>query len=415
MAVSPARRAAFEVLLRVEGSGGYSDELLHGPALDRLDDRDRGLASEIVLGCLRRQGVIDDLIERAAGRPAAKLDFEVLLALRIGAYQMRWLDRVPDRAAVSESVELIKRGPKRSASGLVNAVLRKLPERPDAAREIELSAPRWMLERWRRRYGLEPAAAIAAASGERPATYLRLNVRRPLDETVARLEAEGVRTEATETPSARLLLEGRPERTACWREGLVRIQDLSSQLIVPLLDLQPGCWFLDVCAAPGGKTQQAVEVLGGRAGIVAGDLRLHRLRAMRELAAESVDLVQFDAACPAPFSRRFDRVLVDAPCSGTGTLARNPEIRWRLRPADLADLQARQVAILGRALEAAAPGGVVVYSTCSLEPEENGDVVAAALSRHSGWRIADTLERLPGRDAGDGFFAFKLQFSDAVV
>jgi len=351
MTIAPARRTAFAVLDRVETGGWASDLLLAASAA--LEARDAGLASEIVFGVLRYRAQLDFLIGHF-GAPE-RLDREVRTALRMGVYQLRYLERVPAHAAVTESVELVKRARKRSAAGMVNAVLRKVDRAPVAwpTREVELSAPEWLLARWERHYGAEAARAIALAALEEPEKYVRVS-------------AAGA-----------------------------RFQDIGSQSIVPLLALEPGQTFLDLCAAPGNKTAQALEA-GVRA--VACDLHLHRLRAMRGMGA---DLVVLDGTRPLALARRFDRILVDAPCSGTGTLGRNPEIKWRLRPEDLADLHGRQTALLRNALAALAPGGRLVYSTCSLEPEENREVVAEAAAG----REFTVWERLPGRDAGDGFWA----------
>jgi len=351
MTLSPARHTAYAVLHRVETGGWASDLLLAATA--GLDSRDAGLASEIVFGVLRYRAQLDFLIEHFGG--PRRLDVEVRLALRMGIYQLRYLERIPAHAAVAESVELVKRARKRSAAGMVNAVLRKVDRAPVEwpTREVELSCPEWLLERWERHHGSEAARAIALAALEEPQKYVRVS-------------AAGT-----------------------------RFQDIGSQSIVPLLELEPGHTFLDLCAAPGNKTAQALEA-GVRA--VACDLHLHRLRELRGLA---VDLVVLDGTRPLPLARRFDRILVDAPCSGTGTLGRNPEIKWRLRPEDLTDLHGRQTALLRNALEALAPGGLLVYSTCSLEPEENSRVIAEAAPG----RAAAVRERLPGRDAGDGFWA----------
>jgi len=275
------------------------------------------------------------------------------VALRMGIYQLRYLDRIPPHAAISESVELIKRARKRSAAGFANAVLRKVDRDPVAwpDRATELSHPQWLLERWDRQYGPETAAAIARTNLRVPETYV----------------------EATTG----------------------RIQDIGSQSIVPLLRLAPGLTFLDLCAAPGNKTAQALAS-GVRA--IACDIHGRRLAALKTLG---IDLVVLDGTRPLPFNRRFDRILIDAPCSGTGTLVRNPEIKWRLRPDDLADLHARQVALLEQGRRALAPGGLLVYSTCSLEREENEDVVWA-LPSHA---VIETTQRVPGIDPGDGFFA----------
>ncbi|MGC9949552.1 MAG: transcription antitermination factor NusB [Bryobacteraceae bacterium] len=353
--MSPARGLAFEILTAVE-RGGYASDLLAARAKP-LDTRDAGLASEIVLGVLRYQAQLDYLIERYSGKPAARLDEAVRLALRMGIYQLRYLERVPAHAAVSESVELIKRARKRSAAGFANAVLRKVDRAPVAwpSAAVELSHPAWLLERWERQYGAETATAIARANLRVPETYVN-----PVT---------------------------------------ARTQDIGAQSIVPLLRPEPGQTFLDLCAAPGNKTAQALAV-GKGAGVqaIACDIHLHRLAPLKALR---IPLVVLDGTQPLPFRRRFDRILIDAPCSGTGTLAHNPEIKWRLQPADLADLHARQVALLEQGRRALAPGGLLVYSTCSLEREENEDVVATV----PGGVVAQTMRRVPGRDAGDGFFA----------
>ena len=331
--------------------GGYASDLLLGA---QLDSRDAGLASEIVFGVLRYRAQLDYLIAHFSGR-RGKLDLEVRLALRMGIYQLRYLDRIPAHAAVAESVGLVKRAHKHSAAGFVNAVLRKVDREPVEwpNREVELSCPEWLLERWERHYGAEAAAGIARAALHAPETYIQA--------------------------------------------GTGRTQDIGSQAIVPLLDLRPGQSFLDLCAAPGNKTAQALRA-GVRA--IACDRSYHRLAAMKSLG---VPLVVLDGVQALPFSRRFDRILVDAPCSGTGTLGRNPEIKWRLTPADLADLSRRQTALLSNARAALAPGGRLVYATCSLEPEENEAVVDVGAAVPAGL-VGERFERLPGRDAGDGFW-----------
>jgi 16S rRNA (cytosine967-C5)-methyltransferase len=355
-----SRVAAFDILLKVE-SGGYASDLLMSHSTT-LDSRDAGLASEIVFGVLRYRAQLDYLIGHYSGR-LRKLDPEVRIALRMAVYQLRYLERIPPHAAVAESVELVKRAHKRSAMGFVNAVLRKVTRGPVTwpSREIELSCPEWLLARWEIRYGAEAAAAIARAALEEPEKYVRIS-------------AVG---------------------------SAARRQDIGSQSIVPLLRLEPGQTFLDLCAAPGNKTAQALES-GVRC--IAADLHFHRLIQMQEMPGAR--LVVLDGTQPLPFARAFDRILVDAPCSGTGTLGRNPEIKWRLRPADLDDLHRRQTALLANARAALKPGGVLVYSTCSLEPEENEAVVAAVV----GEPVTETLQRLPGRDAGDGFFAAVIKF-----
>ncbi len=340
--MSPARAIAFDVLQRV-ANGGYATDLLRRAS---ADPRDLALAETIVLGCLRYQAQLDHLIAVFSGRPATKLDEEVRIALRMGIYQLRYLDRIPAHAAVADSVELVKRARKRSAAGLVNAVLRKVTRDPVTwpDRATELSVPAWMLERWDRQYGAETATAIARAALAEPETPVN------------------------------------PETG--------RRQDVGAQSIVPLLALEPGMTVLDLCAAPGNKTAQA---LAAGARVVACDRYWKRLA---EVPAEAAR-VALDASTPLPFSTKFDRVLVDAPCSGTGTLARNPEIKWRLRHDDLPRFTALQRAILTNARAALKSGGRLIYATCSLEHEENEEIAPGG----------EVHVRLPGRDPGDGFFA----------
>jgi 16S rRNA (cytosine967-C5)-methyltransferase len=369
LVISPARLVAFEVLQRVE-SGGYASDLLLSQA-SGLDRRDAGLASEIVFGQL------DFLIEHLSRRIPSKLDSEVRIALRMGIYQIRHLDRVPAHAAVSESVELVKHSRKRSAVGFVNAVLRKTPHGEPHWRDrpTRLSMPDWLLASWDAQFGSVVAEGIAKEFLVPPETY----VRNPP-------EGAPVTLEATDIPGAYRVLAG--DTTG------LRIQDIGSQSIVPMLDLRPGHSFLDLCSAPGNKTAQALE--GGVIG-VACDVHFHRLRNV-----SGCDRVVLDATAPLPFGRQFDRVLVDAPCSGTGTLGRNPEIRWRIQPSDLQELQEKQTRILTRGLEQLAAGGKLVYSTCSLETAENEEVVRSV---HTTARIVRTARRTPGIDPGDGFFA----------
>jgi len=351
---APARSLAFDILLRVE-AGAYASELLtaHTAA---LDSRDAGLAGQIVFGVLRYRAQLDYLIDLYSGR-SPKLDSEVRTALRMAIYQLRYLERIPAHAAVTESVDLVKRARKRSAAPFVNAVLRKVNRLPVPwpTREVELSCPEWLLARWERHFGAAAATAIARAALEEPTAYVHA--------------------------------------------GTGRTQDIGSQSIVPLLQLAPGLRFLDLCAAPGNKTAQALES-GVHA--IACDLHFHRIAQLKSLTG---NLAVVDGTRPLPFNRAFDRILVDAPCSGTGTLGRNPEIKWRLKPADLDDLPRRQSALLANARAALAPGGLLVYSTCSLEPEENEAVIARLMAEAPSPLILETLRRLPGRDPGDGFYA----------
>ena len=346
-AVSSARAISFRILIKVHAGGYASDLLRHETAA--LASRDAALAETLVFGSLRYQSQLDFLIAHFSGRPQPKLDLEVRIALHMGIFQLRYLDRIPAHAAVAESVELVKSAHKRSAAPFVNAVLRKVNRAPVRwpDRATEFSIPAWMLERWDRHFGREVAAGIAQAALAEPEAFVNP-------------------------------VTGRQ-------------QDIGAQSIVPLLEIEPGMTVLDLCAAPGNKTAQAIAA-GGR--VTAGDRYLRRLAEVPEQAARVV----LDAAEPLPFSVLFDRILIDAPCSGTGTLARNPEIKWRLEPSDLPVFQARQRKMIERALPHLLPGGRLVYATCALEQEENEGVV-------KGFPVVETHSRIPGRDPGDGFFA----------
>jgi 16S rRNA (cytosine967-C5)-methyltransferase len=415
MAVSVARRLAFDILLRVETAEAFASDLLHarlaagadaaaaaparGSGQRPVKREDAALATELVMGALRQERLLDFLLERQARRPAASLDAEVRVALRLGLYQLRFLARVPPSAAVNEAVELVKRGGKRSAAALVNAVLRGLlragPRRPADALlprnlgtaerlAILYSHPEWLVERWLARFGRQRAEALLAADNRAP--RLALAVHRPerRSEIVAELERAGLRVEASPWLGEALVVAGgSPVATDAWRRGWMAPQDEASQMVPRLLDARRGERVLDIGAAPGGKTLALADAAGA-ANVVATDVHPHRLRAMGEVlartGADSVQRVACDATRPLPFAAAFDRILLDAPCSGTGTLARHPEIRKRLRPESLVEFATRQAAMLERAAEALAPGGRLVYSTCSLEPEENEEVVARVLA-----------------------------------
>jgi 16S rRNA (cytosine967-C5)-methyltransferase len=475
MAISIARRIAFEALLRVETQGAYADEWLHARLADsKLKREDAALATELVMGALRWQRLLDFFLEQqlssksaegrgkraaqgathsanaaGAGTPAvARLDAEVRAALRLGLYQLRCLERVPARAAVHESVELVKRARKASAAGLVNAVLRNASRQPAEEEEmvprewplgerlaVLRSHPTWLVERWLTALGEAETRALLTANNSLPRVTCAVAARLAAEAIAAELQSDAVDSRPGRWLRGALeIVSGVLARTRAFREGRVRFQDEASQMVALLLDAQPGMRVLDVCAAPGGKTLSLAEAVGA-SGVVAADLHLSRLRAMRERLARhpQVQLVALDAAASQlPLARDFDAILVDVPCSGTGTLARNPEIRWRLRPEDLPKLRARQVAILLNAAARLRPGGRLLYSTCSLETEENEQVVEAVLAQrpelcvvrgeaalaahlHSamdGSALFDAsgyFRTWPQRHGTDGFFAALLQ------
>jgi 16S rRNA (cytosine967-C5)-methyltransferase len=383
-APSLARRLAFDVLLLVE-RGGYAADLLYRRGGNLLPP-DAALSQEIVFGVLRRRPQLDFLLQEHIGKPLSKLDPEVLQAMRMGAYQLHFLDRVPSHAAVSESVALAKYARKVSAMGMVNAILRKVMDMPLPEewpnRATTLCMPEWILQRWDASYGAEQTAAIAQAFLAKPNVYTRL----PSGRTAA--DYPGFDFQETEIPGCLQVLRGNVQAAG------LRQSDIGSQWVATLLDAGEQDRVVDLCAAPGNKT----AVLAERASVVAaGDANLQRLLAMRDVG---IPRVQLDASAPLPFRSSFSRVLLDAPCSGTGTMGRNPEIRWRLSLEKLREFPRVQRAMLRQALDLVAPNGVLVYATCSLETEENENIVRDVCHDCG----VEMFRRIPGECPGDGFF-----------
>jgi 16S rRNA (cytosine967-C5)-methyltransferase len=402
VAVSPSRAAAFEILLRVEREQAYAVELLHSEAMSGLSSADQNLTMEIVMGVLRWQPVLDATFAGFVPRSLRKLDLEVLTALRMGAYQLAFLSRIPAHAVVNESVELVKLARKKSAAGMVNAVMRKMEPRRHAASvgntatlAVAYAHPEWLVEKWVAYYGFDITQHICSADQQIPSTTLRLSRVHDTDKADAELATQGVQLAPGKLMrDARVVVSGDIIKTQLLRgSGAASIQDEGSQLIAALVGSTNAQRILDCCAAPGGKTAALAARLP-QAQIVAVELHRHRARLLRKLVPqENVSVIAADAR-NLPLQADFACVLVDAPCSGTGTLARNPEIKWRLKPQDLADLQARQIAILSGALRHVAPGGRLVYSTCSLEPEENEHVVDACLQANRQFRLVPVRDEL---------------------
>ena len=442
MTIDP-RRLAFDILERVLG-GGYADRTLDA-ALQRypqLDPRDRGLATELVYGVLRQQGRLDYALSAFCKQPLAKLENRVLLVLRLGAYQLLCLDRVPDSAAVDTTVQLTRQLKLERATGFVNGILRALGRGkdaltwPDAGREPllhlqhALSLPPWLAQRWLLELGASEAQQLAAALLEPAPFSVRVNTLKiDREHFLAALAATGHRGEATRfAPEGVIIRERAPAPLPGDVEGWYQVQDEASMLVAHLLAPQPGEQLLDVCAAPGGKTTHLAALTGNRAVITALDLHPQRLRLVQQgaarlgctgITARSWDMTLFPPFLP---SASCDGVLVDAPCSGLGVLRRNPEARWRLQPADVTVLAERQAMILTQAAALVIPGGRLVYAVCTLTPEETDHQVAAFLSRHpdfcrqplaelvpAGWReLLDAqgcLRSWPHRFGLDGFFA----------
>jgi 16S rRNA (cytosine967-C5)-methyltransferase len=395
--VSPARSAAFDILMRVAGEDSYASELLHSSFTAQLSPADHRLTTELVMGVLRWRASLDAAIARASALPIPKLDPQILIALRLGAYQLRFLERIPPHAAIDESVELVKRARKRSAAPFVNAVLRKLLSLPHqepsspAKSAIDLaehySHPEWLVARWVKAFGLDSAEKICEYNQQIPHVSIRLrNI-----SAEAELQKQGIQLAPGELlSSARRVLSGDLTSTESFHQGSIAIQDEASQLVALLVG---GGRILDCCAAPGGKTAILADRNPGSK-ITAIELHPHRARLLRRLLpADNVKVAAADAR-HLPFGGTFESVLVDVPCSGTGTLARNPEIKWKLRPEDLVDLKTRQIDILRSAAARVISGGHLVYSTCSLEQEENSDLVEQFLTENNSFKIVDCRETL---------------------
>jgi 16S rRNA (cytosine967-C5)-methyltransferase len=413
--ISPARKIAYEVLHRVEAEGAYASDLLHAELNARIKPEDAGLATELVMGVLRWRRQLDFFLEQHLKKPVAKLDLPVALALRIGLYQLRFLQRIPPSAAVNESVDLVKIARKTSAATLVNAVLRRttnearipaeklVPQSIPAAERLAIlhSHPTWLVERWLATRGEQQTIALLEANNRAPRLTCALHDLKRQEEIFAALQHAGLRiAPGNILQSAFAVSGGSPTRTESFRSGAISIQDEASQTVPLLLDVQASDRVLDLCAAPGGKTPPLARAASANSIIIATDRHAHRLRAMREqfkrLQLTRVRLVELDAAQNLPFGVLFNRILVDAPCSGTGTLARHPEIRWRLQPEQLKEFHALQVSLLKSALQQLAPAGRLVYSTCSMEQEENEQVVHEALRGSGG------LKRNEGNEVAHG-------------
>lgn len=410
--IAPARVAAYDVLLDVVRRRADLPAALARARRVLPDERDRALAGEIATGTLRWQGAFDHLVAGYSRRPVARLDPEVLTILRLTIFQLLHLERVPASAAVNDAVDLVRRAGKSSAAALVNAILRRvsrernrLPLPPRAAGEegaeleylsVTLSHPRWLAARWRSRYGFDAAEAWCRFDNEPAPLTLRANRLRTTRERLAgALLDAGVRTRPTRyAPDGLIVEQGNPLSTEFAGRGLFVVQDESSQLVAAATAARPAERVLDACAAPGGKTTAMAAGMQGRGLVVASDVRPARVRLLAETveraAAPNVSVVQANAAAPLPFGEVFDLVLLDAPCSGLGTLRRDPDIKWRRAEEEFPTLSALQRRMLEATARTVRPGGRVVYSTCSSEPEENEEVVARFLETTPGFR----LERL---------------------
>ena len=407
---APARTAAFHALRGIASGRVELPTALAGTRERLPDDRDRALAAEIVNGTLRWKRSVDHLIVHFARRTLERIDRDVLIILESSLYQLLHLDRVPASAVVDDAVNLARAARKSSAAGFVNAVLRTtlrqrprlpLPPRPsDSTRDaaiaylgITWSHPEWLVARWLDRYGFEAAEEWVRFDNETPSLTLRTNTLRTSREALRHLlDDEDVMTEPTRwAPDGLVVQHGNPLRHAT--HGLFVVQDEASQIVADLVDAQPDERVLDLCASPGGKTTAMAARMRDSGTIVACDVRARRLALLRDTVrgsgAHHIQVVHVPPAGSLPFEPVFDRVLVDAPCSGLGTLRRDPDIKWRRRESELAMLAGDQAALLGRAAQVVRPGGRLVYATCSSEPEENEHVVDRFLAARPEFDLLD--------------------------
>jgi 16S rRNA (cytosine967-C5)-methyltransferase len=427
---------AFAVARRVFEEGAYADRALHGEAQRLgLSSRDRALATRLAYGVVQRRDTLDHVIEALAGRRVAKLEPAVLAALRLGVLQLAFLDRIPAHAAVGESVELAKRASPRGA-GLVNAVLRRaardarpliaaLPDSTAAQAALRHSHPRWIAELWFDALGPEQARALMAAGNEPAETAVRANTLRiDADQLAERLAVATHRADGL--PEGLVLDEPFDAFSSpLWEEGLFMPQSRAAMAVARILDPRPEEEVLDLCAAPGAKTTHIAALMQDSGRVVAVERHPGRADALRRTAARmgagSIEIRTSDATEP---QGAFDRVLVDPPCSDLGTLAARPDARWRKTPEDVAELAAQQSEILAAAARAVRPGGVLVYSTCTISPAENEERIAAFLRQHADFALDDppsdlpvwdhpsvprVKQTLPHRDGTDGFFIARMR------
>jgi 16S rRNA (cytosine967-C5)-methyltransferase len=437
-----ARKIALEILLDVNQHGAYADAML-GSRIPALEAPDRRLATRIVLGSLAWRARLDFELERLTGRELPSIQPAALEIMRIGIFQLRFLDRIPKHAAVSTSVELAKHNAEaKVAAGFINAVLRRaaretiaLPDREsDEAGflSVAYSHPRWLVERMIEWYGREGAQRAMAANNEAAPNAIRLNLSMaPRDEIAARLGADGMEIDREGRFPETAILAGAP-RFDCdsYRHGLFQPQSEASQMIARMLAPREGATVVDLTAAPGGKTTHLAELVGASGCVIGLDVNFAGLRNARALSARlghrNVAFVRGDAAAAVPMrSRCADAVLLDAPCTGLGTLREHPEIRWRVGPEDPARMSVLQGRMLANAAGLVRPGGALVYSVCSIAPEEGEQVVRGFLRDRPEFHVAPPPARIAGalaefidtdtfmrtrsdRGGLDGFFAARI-------
>jgi 16S rRNA (cytosine967-C5)-methyltransferase len=425
---APARVCAYTVLRRVFEQGAYADRALQAEAAG-LEPRDRALAMRLAYGAVQRKGTLDHLIERLAERPAAALDAPLLAALRLGLYELLYLRGAPDYAVVADAVELAKTNtqPTRAGHGLVNAVLRRAAregadallgalsdETPELA-AIKHSHPEWIARLWWEELGAQEACALMACDNEPGEVALRANT---LVGDAAELAARlPVRTHSDPAIPEAVVLEEPFDSHASelWQQGAFIAQSRAAMRVAHALAPVPGERVLDLCAAPGGKSTHLAALMQGSGEIVAVERDRGRAGALartaRRLRCTNIHVELGDAGAARPERAVFDRVLVDPPCSGLGTLQARADLRWRVTPAAVAQMAAVQAGILAAGAAALRPGGVLVYSTCTISATENERLIAAFLDSQPEFTLDDAVATLPHRDCTAGFFISRLRRS----
>ncbi|WP_026174348.1 16S rRNA (cytosine(967)-C(5))-methyltransferase RsmB [Effusibacillus pohliae] len=408
-----AREMALQVLLAVEQQAAYSNLALQA-ALARhpLPANEKALATEIVYGTVQRLNTIDYRLLPFLKQPLTKLDDWVRNLLRLSVYQLDYLERVPPFAVIHEAVEIAKRKNPR-LSGFVNAVLRNLlragqpdfpPFEQDPVRHLSLvhSHPEWLVREWIGQYGAEETARICQANNQRPALSLRVNrLRATREEVLAALAKEGLAARLSAVSPDGIVLATGTDVTKLppFQEGLCTVQDESSMLVALCVDPQPGMRILDACAAPGGKTTHLAERMEDRGEIVAADIHEHKIGLIRNATARlglrSVQPIAGDVRELAGSLGQFDAVLLDAPCSGFGVIRRKPDIKWRKTQQDAIAIRGVQTDLIRKLADSVKPGGILVYSTCTIERQENQEIIRNFLRERTDFQIAPLSPLLP--------------------
>lgn len=431
MSVAPSRRVAFAVLRRVFEHGAFADRALHSEAT-ALEPRDRALATTLVFGTVQRMRTLDHLLAPLISRPLDKLDPAVLAALRLGVFQLVFLDGISDYAAVNESVELAKQS-SRGGAQLVNAVLRRagreapgrfaaLDDRTAASAAILHSVPDWLAEMWWGQLGADRTRALLRQINSPAESALRVNTLKGEPQRVlSELPATSLPQPAPEW-EGKPGLPGLPEvlvtrggfdvfGSELFRDGLVMPQSRASAVVARVVDPQPGERVLDLCAAPGGKTTHLAALMNGQGELTAVEVHPGRARELKQtceqMGAGFVDVTEADGR-EFHSATGFDRVLVDPPCSGLGTLQSRPDLRWQPRRGQIGDLAAKQTELLQAGGRAVRPGGTIVYSLCTISAQEAA-VVDRYVATHPEFTCEQRWELLPSQDGTDGFFIARLR------